>query len=348
MNFASRVKQFQRAVDAQHALEPFSGVIDLRSEGEVLYSEAFGMANLPDSIPNTPRTRFGMASGSKTFTSVAICQLVEQGKAQFDSRLIDCIDIPLPNFDAGITLRQLLTHTSGIPDYFDEEESEDYEVIWREHPTYTIRYAKDFLPLFTHLPMKFKPGKRFSYSNSGFILLGLAVEHLSGMTFTDFVENNVLKPAGMADSGYFSLDHLPDRVASGYIPDGKGGWRSNMYSVPVTGAPDGGAFTTVNDLALFWDTLFYGRLLGAQFLAEMLTPSVRTNPRSARTRYGFGLWIRMKDGTPEAYYMLGEDPGVAFFAGIFPGKKLTFTLMGNTARAAFQMLETLLPLAAGV
>lgn len=348
MNFAARVARFERAVDAQHAQEPFSGVIDLRIEGEPLFSRAFGMANLPESIPNTPRTRFGMASGSKTFTSTAICQLVEQGKARFDSHLLDCIDIPLPNFDPDITLQHLLTHTSGIPDYFDEEESDDYEAVWREHPTYDIRCVQDFLPLFTHLPMKFKPGKRFSYSNSGFILLGLVVEHISGMTFTDFVEKNVLEPAGMIDSGYFSLDQLPDRVASGYIPDDAGGWRSNIYSVPIIGAPDGGAFTTADDLARFWDSLVDGRLFEAKTLNEMLTPRARTNPGSARTRYGFGVWMRMKAGAPEVFYMLGEDPGVAFYAGYSPGMKLTFTLMGNTTRSAFQMLETLLPLVDGI
>lgn len=329
----------------QNLKTPFSGVIDLRLDGEVLLSQGYGFANLPDAIPNTPQTRFGMASGSKTFTSIAICQLVEQGKARFDSLLKDCISSPLPNFDPEITLQQLLTHSSGVPDYFDEEESDDYESLWRELPMYSIREPKDFLPLFAHLPMKLKPGERFSYANSGYILLGLVVEHLAGMPFTQYIAENILNPAGMEESGYFALDRLPEHTATGYISLEEGGWKSNIYSTPIIGAPDGGAFTTVGDLAKFWDALFGCHLIGAESLRQMLTPHLPAGSESGRVYYGYGLWIGMNGGSPEELYMLGEDPGVAFYSGYFPENRLLFSLVGNVSEPAFRMLQSLLPLA---
>jgi CubicO group peptidase (beta-lactamase class C family) len=329
---------------AQHRERPFSGLIEIRQEGQIFLSQAFGSANLPEQIPNTPRTRFGMASGCKTFTSLAICQMVERGLVGFETRLKDCISFSLPGFDPEITLHQLLTHSSGVPDYFDEEESNDYEAVWQKYPIYTIREPKDFLPLFTNLPMKFKPGERFSYSNSGYILLGLVLEYVTEKPFPHFIEENIFRSAGMTESGYFALDQLPGHTAQGYIPTENGKWRSNIYAIPIVGGSDGGAFTTAGDLAKFWDALFGCKLIKKVTLQKMLNPYLRPNPRSGRVYYGYGTWIGMKKRESEVYYMLGEDPGVAFYSGYFPEKQLLFTLLGNTSEAGFQMLERLLPI----
>lgn len=329
---------------AQHRESPFSGLIEVRQEGHVILSQAFGFANLPERILNTPQTRFGMASGSKTFTAVAICRLVERGLVSFDTCLQECLPEPLPGFDPGITLQHLLTHSSGVPDYFDEEESDDYEAVWNEHPAYTFRKPADFLPLFKDLPKKFKPGERFSYSNSGFILLGLVIEHLTGKPIIHVIEDEVFKPAGMTRSGYFFLDQLPEGTALGYISQGEDEWRSNIYAIPIVGGADGGAFTTGDDLANFWDSLLGSRLIRYEILNKMLTPQIPTIPSRRRIYYGFGTWIGMNKGKPSVYYMLGEDPGVAFYSGYFDKSKVLFTLLGNTSEAAFRMLEDLLPL----
>ena len=310
----------------------------------MILSLAFGSANLPEQIPNTPQTRFGMASGSKTFTAVSICQLVERGLVSFDTRLQDCLPVPLPGFNPGITLHHLLTHSSGVPDYFDEEESDDYEAVWKKHPAYNFREPVDFLPLFKDLPMKFKPGERFSYSNSGFILLGIVIEHLTGKPFAQVIEEEVFRPSGMTRSGYFPLDQLPEGTALGYIPQGEGGWRSNIFAIPAVGGADGGAYITGDDLVKFWDGLLGGGLIREGALQKMLTPQLRTNPKSSRIYYGYGVWIGMNKDKPSVYYMLGEDPGVAFYSGYFPISKVLFTLLGNTSEAAFRMLEELLPL----
>jgi CubicO group peptidase (beta-lactamase class C family) len=148
---APDVPEIETVVREQHARRPFSGFVHVPVEGETLFASAFGYANRADSIPNTVSTRFGTASGTTTFTAVAICQLIEAGKITLDSRLSDFVDHPVPLFDEGITIHQLLTHTSRAPDYFDEEElGEDanFGDLFKDLRMYGITAPSDLLPLF--------------------------------------------------------------------------------------------------------------------------------------------------------------------------------------------------------
>ena len=159
----------------------FSGAVLIQEKGEAVFAGGYGFANKAEAIPNTIDTRFGIASGCKIFTAVSVCQLIEKGLISFDTPLKDCLDVSFPEFDPRITVHHLLTHSSGIPDYFDEEvmEDEEFEEVWQARPMYNIRTPRDFLPMFQHQTMKFAPGTRFSYSNAGFIVLGLIVEQQS-------------------------------------------------------------------------------------------------------------------------------------------------------------------------
>lgn len=338
------VSALEDAITQQHKRSPFSGVIFVREQGQVIFARGYGMANRAEQIPNTVDTRLGIASGAKTFTSVAICQLVERGQVTFDTRLKDCLNIPLPQFDPNVTLHHLLTHSSGIPDYFDEAVMDDYEALWKERPMYAFRTPGDFLPLFANGTMKFKPGEQWAYNNAGFIVLGLVVEHLTGMPFIEYVEKHIFQACGMMSSGYFSMDCLPGSTAHGYIPDGDGKWRTNIYSIPIVGGPDGGAYTTVHDLARFWDALIGNRLLGQATVARMLTPHWSTNPDDDETHYGYGIWIAQEKGEPQVYYMLGEDPGVSFFSSFYPFKQIQFSLLGNTVAATDAMFDCIAPI----
>lgn len=149
----------------------------------------------------------------------------------------------------------------------------DFEELWKDYPMYSMQSPRDFLPMFQNDRMKFSPGERFSYNNAGFILLGLVVEQITGMEFSEYVEKNIFQRSGMLDSGYFRMDQLPERTAIGYI-DGDQTWKTNMYSLPIKGGPDGGAFTTVHDLARFWDALFHYQLLSQQYTEILLTPHI--------------------------------------------------------------------------
>jgi len=270
-------------IEHQTEPEPFSGVVYLTQGDEVLLEGAYGDAIRTESIPNTARTRFQMASGCKVFTSVAVCQLVEQGKLAFDTPLRECVDATLPNGASGVTVRHLLTHSSGITSYFEEDIDPDYEALWKGTPMYTVRGPRDFLPLFPDKPARFAPGARFEYNDGGYILLGLAIECITGTPFAAYVQANVLEPAGVADSGYFFADQLPGGTAYAYIRNPDGTWRTNVFAIPIVGGPDGGAYTTAPDMAQFWKALMGKTLLSDGMAALFLDAQIATSSKPPST-----------------------------------------------------------------
>ncbi|WP_410769430.1 serine hydrolase domain-containing protein [Fontibacillus sp. BL9] len=317
-------------INRHNEVLPFSGAALIRDKG-MIFDRGYGYANRSDKIPNSSYTRFGIASGCKIFTSVAICQLVQKGVLSFDCLLKDCLDISFPNFDPGITIHHLLTHSSGIPDYFDEEFMNDFEDLWKDIPMYSIQSPRDFLPMFQNGMMKFSPGERFSYNNAGYILLGLVVEQRTGMEFSEYVEKNIFQSCGMLESGYYRMDQLPERTAIGYIDNDDQTWKSNVYSIPIKGGPDGGAFTTVHDLVRFWDALFNHQLLSPQYTHILLTPHIQDNDQ---TYYGYGVWISMRDNTILKYYVMGSDPGVIMQSSVYPVSKIHAHIIGNINKGA--------------
>lgn len=324
----------------------FSGVVHARQQGEAIFGEGYGYANRADKLPNTINTRFGIASGTKLLTGVAICQLVEQGKLTFETRLQEVVTDFFPHFDPAVTVRHLLTHTSGVPDYFDEDLMDDFGVLWKDYPTYTMRSPRDFLPMFQNQPMKFAPGQRFSYNNGGFILLGLIIEAAGGQAYTDYVTTHVLHRAGMVDSGFFAMNQLPERTALGYIDAEDGGWHTNIFEVPIIGGADGGVFVTAPDMSRFWDALFTHRLLSPEMTSQVLRPQIEVNPENKDTRaYGYGIWVIRGGEGILRYYGVGGDPGVSFVSTVFPKRQIEITVISNVDDGAWQVFGDLLALA---
>ncbi|MER2112948.1 MAG: serine hydrolase [Solibacillus isronensis] len=316
----------------------FSGNVLVKRNNDLLQQHSIGFANRTHSILNNEQTRFGIASGCKIFTAVAICQLAEKGELSFDSKLSEILDIPFPRFDEEITIHHLLTHTAGIPDYFDEEVMEDFADLWVSQPMYLMRNGRDFLPLFQHEPMKLKVGERFHYNNAGYILLGLVVEQVSGKGFDDYVTENIFKRAGMEQSGYFELDALPRNTALGYIEEEDGSWKSNIYSVPVKGGADGGAFITVEDMHRFWQALMKFELLGEAMTQQLLTPYIHTDDDYDRF-YGYGVWIDKKEDSISKYHVMGYDPGVSFHSAYYPAIGLVSVVCSNKSEGAFDVFK---------
>lgn len=333
--------QVESIVRAQHARQPFSGVVQVRRRGDVVFAAAYGHANRADALPNTVATRFGTASGTKTFTGVAVCQLIEEGKLSADTRLVEVVDVPFPNFDPAVTIHHLLTHTSGVPDYFDEEQLDaqaDFGDVFAALPVYRVSTPSDLLPLFQNDPMKFPPGQRFSYSNGGYVLLGLVIETVSGMAYADYVQHHIFDRAGMVDSGFFEMNGLPANTAYGYLEDG----RTNIYEIPIKGMPDGGAFVTAGDMASFWEALFEYRLIGPAMTARFIHPHVAADSDGDTERhYGYGLWIAVDDGMVTRYSISGADPGVAFASVFFVAGEIDLTLLGNTESDAWPLFTAL-------
>ncbi|MGF9770538.1 serine hydrolase domain-containing protein [Bacillus albus] len=319
--------QIESIVKEMHRHIDFSGVILVKKEKDIVYEEAFGYANRNECINNTLQTRFGIASGCKIFTAIGICQLVEKGVITFQTKLKECLRINFPNFNENITIHHLLTHSSGIPDYFDESIMDNFENLWKQTPMYLLKSLKDFLPLFQNRNMMFAPGSKFHYNNAGFIILGLIIEEQIGLIFTEYIEKNIFKPIGMNDSGYFSLDTLPRNTAIGYIKDEiNQNWRTNIYSIPVIGGADGGAFITALDMLKFWEALFNYEIVSREYTTKLLTPHIQVNNNQS---YGYGVWIETRENKILKYHVMGYDPGVSFRSAVYPDLGITLVIPSN-------------------
>ncbi len=298
----------------------FSGVVSV-FEGEVeRYNRAFGYREVKNKLPNLTTTLFGIASGSKVFTALGIGRLIEQGRISLETRMAD-IDPAYRGFiHPQATIRQLLTHTSGIYDYYDEEVIEDFDHFYVELPWYHLETPADYLPLFENRPMKFNPGERFSYSNGGYVFLGILIEKLSGQLYRDFIAEQVLHPAGMLRSGFFALNDLPENTASGYLADGH---TSNIYNLPLRGGGDGGLFTCTHDLRSFWERLFSFKILAPELTAEFLRTQHAFN---AERGYGLGIYKRLDDSQ---YYLVGGDAGVGFDSRYLVAEEICVNILSN-------------------
>ncbi len=294
-----------------------------------MYEKAFGYADHSNRLENNVATRFGIASGTKFLTALAIGQLIDAGKLSFETRLADCIAYQNPSYSAEITIGQLLNHTSGIGDYYDEEKITDFENFALNIPTYALKRLEDYLPAFPDEPMKFAPGTRFSYCNGGYILLGLVIEAISGEQYQEYVKQHILEPVGMNGSGFFWLNNLPANTATGYLNDAAG-QRSNIYNLPIVGGSDGGMFTTARGIALLWTAFFDEQILSAALTQTYARVSVKAESEGEHTYYGCGLWIAKDQNQNREVYMLGGDAGVSFRSSVNRAQKLQYTMISNT------------------
>ncbi|MEC0238280.1 serine hydrolase [Paenibacillus dokdonensis] len=316
----------------------FSGVISVRRDGEVVFQKAYGYADLPNQVMNQIDTKFATASAGKAFVAVAILQLIDEGKLRFEDRLGDVLRMDLNLLNRGITIEQLLDHTSGIPDYFDESVMDNYDELWQDYPNYKIRSSADLLPLFINKPMMYPPGERFQYNNSGYVMLGLVIEEKTGMRFDEYLQKVVFNPCGMTDTGYYELDRLPARCANAYIYDSeRQQFYTNIYSVDAKGTGAGGAFTTVMDIHKFWDGLLGGKLISSEMVSNML--NLHSSDGSAR--YGYGMWL-IEAGDHFIPFFQGCDPGVSFVSTYSLKQKLNITIASNFGSDVWDINEKIL------
>lgn len=305
--------------------QSFRGCVAVYRGEEVLWTASQGWADWANRRPNALDTRFPTASAGKAFVAVGVLQLIEQGRLALDSTLGGLLELG-GGIDPDITVHQLLNHTSGIPDYFDESVMADYDELWRDYPNYKIRRSCDLIPLFIEKPMLYAPGQRFQYNNTGYVVLGLIIERLTGLSFDEYLAQRVFRPSGMSATGYFELDRLPGGCANAYIYDAaRADYHTNIYSVDVKGTGAGGAFTTLPDVNRFWRALYGGRLLSSGSLAEMT--SVQAEGEGAL--YGYGLWLdRRPDGRITPHFE-GCDPGVSFISSYDPAGERCVVLASN-------------------
>ena len=314
------MEELIRKLDQAAAESEFSGVISVFREAAPDYNGAFGYRDVKDELPNTTGTLFGIASGTKVFTALGIGVLVDRGALALDTTVGE-IDGAYAGFiDAQATIRQLLTHTSGIYDYYDEEIEQDFDHFSVEIPWCELETPSDYYPLFEGQAMKFHPGERYSYSNGGYVFLGMLIEKLTGMLYRDFIREQVLQPAGMHRSGFYAFNDLPENTANGYLEDRR---TTNIYQLPLRGGGDGGMYTTTDDLRAFWDSLFSFRILSQELTETYLA----THWSFDDTRgYGCGVYKRLDNSM---FSIVGGDAGVGFDSRHLPQEELTVNILSN-------------------
>jgi len=330
--------QLVEALNSSIDAHGFSGVVSIRQQGSVLYERAAGYADRSNQVENTLETRFGIASGTKFLTALAIGQLIAAQKLSFSTKLKDCFALNFPRYSPEITIRHLLTHTSGIPDYYDEEKITDFDHFALSLPWYELNGPRDYLAVFPDEAMKFPPGTRFSYSNGGYILLGVVIEELTGLKYQEYVEQAIFKAIGMNRSGYFALNQLPEKTALGYIEEA-GGWRTNIYNLPIVGASDGGAFTTAHDLATLWKSFWEYAILPKELVEIYAQPYMKAEMEGEQTYYGHGLWLSETAGRRWEVYITGCDAGVSVKSGVIRDDDLQVTVISNTTHGAWPILK---------
>jgi CubicO group peptidase (beta-lactamase class C family) len=324
------------------AQDLFSGAVLITQGATQLYARAYGYASRAWRVPNTLDTRFDTASVTKLFTAIATLQLIDTGLLAFDTPVVERLGLEGTLLSKEVNVLHLLTHTSGIGDDADEEAGERYEDLWTAKPNYSVIETRDFLPQFVNKPANFPPGQGCRYCNCGYILLGLLIESISGMTYRDYVRTHIFTKVGMTASEFLRMDRVNHNVAEGCDPirDATGtvvSWKRNIYSFPPIGSPDAGACVTVADLDGFLRAVMVGKLLSPELTSAFFTPQVVHSTRSTWTEmYGYGLRFYVDQaGKVYCYEKEGINVGVSGIISHFPDQDITVTLLSNMENGAW-------------
>lgn len=281
--------------------DDFSGTVMVGRGDRILFARAAGLASRDYGAPNRIDTRFNIASIGKLFTATAILRLVEQGRVRLDAPFAAWLPTyPNAPIARQVTIEQLLTHSSGLGNY--------WEAIAGRAPQDFVRLA-DFLPLFQSAPLAFAPGTRFDYSNNGYVVLGLVIEAVTGASFQDHVRQTIFAPLGMRGSDYWPLDLVVPNRATGFTRDEQapGAWRSNTFVNQFRGHAAGGAYATTADLIAFARAWRGDRLFGRAMRDEM----ARGRFDYRQGRYGLGISTEIVNG----HRIFGHSGGHIGIAG---------------------------------
>lgn len=299
----------------------FSGVVLVARGGEPVFAKAYGYASHEFEVPNTLDTKFSLGSINKQFTTVAALRLIEAGQLGFDDTVGERLPGVLPAAADAITMRQLLTHTSGLGDFLFTPD------MWELNRA-RFRDVADYLPRLADDELRFPPGTSWGYSNTGFLLLGAIIEKVTGEDYYDHVRRTIFEPLGMRDTDSYLLDRVVPNLANGYereYADEGTRWRNVHYDQVVRGTPAGGGYSTAGDMAKFVEALRSGRLLSAELTRAMLT----AKPELGSRDYGYGTQV-FAGGAWVGH--TGGGPGTAAYVGFERDGDLTIIALSNMNR----------------
>ncbi len=304
---AARMQQVINSYVNDHQ---FMGSVLVAKGDQILLNQGYGSADLEWSVPNSPATKFRLGSITKQFTAACILLLEERGKL----KVSDPVKKYMQNAPAAwdkITIYQVLTHTSGIPSFTSFKDYKDSEA--------KSTTPEKLVERFRDKPLDFEPGTKWSYSNSGYVLLGYLLEKISGQTYQQFVEQSIFTPLGMKDSGYDSNSAIIMHRASGYTPSEHGIINAGYIDMTIPFSA-GALYSTSEDLLRWERGLFGGKVLHADSLKEMTTPF--------KQDYAFGLQVRQVNGRKEIEHGGGIE-GFNTELAYWPDDQLIVIVLGN-------------------
>ncbi len=288
----------------------FNGSALVSRDGDLLFAEGIGMADDAKGIPNTPETRFRLASVTKQFTAMAVLMLVSQGLLKTTDPVCDYLESCPGGWDV-VTIEHLVSHSSGIANFTDQP---GLDLSKPATPADTVASVAD-------IPLAFEPGASFAYSNTGYVLLGMVIERASGLDYETFLEQHIFEPLGMADSGYEHGD--TPGLAVGYASAFEQSAAIDM-SVPYAA---GGLYSTVLDLQRWVDALDAQALVDAAAMQRFVTPLADTTD-GGRTGYAYGVSVSEENGHRVVSHS-GEINGFSTYVGWYPDDGLTIVLLAN-------------------
>ncbi|HEX8737563.1 MAG TPA: serine hydrolase [Pyrinomonadaceae bacterium] len=269
------VQKIDALVKQYYDYGQFNGSILVAENGKIIYKKGFGMANMEWNIPNSADTKFRIASVTKQFTAALVLQLVQEGKIKLDAHITDYLPDYRKDTGGKVTIHQLLNHTSGIPDYSDR-------------PNFSTEISRtrygvaDFVKKFVSDDLGFEPGSKYSYSNGGYSILGAIIEKVTGKTYETVLQERILKPLGMTNSGYAHNSSLLEKQASSYVKTPAGYVNAPYIDMSIPYAA-GSMYSTVEDLYKWDQALYEDKILSAESKRLMFTPGLGN--------YGYGIRI---------------------------------------------------------
>lgn len=317
-----RAVELDSLMNVFYEYDLFNGVILAAEEDEIIYYSAFGKANFEWEISNQTDTRFKMASITKVYTASLILHLVERGMLSLDDVITDHLpDYPSSAGDR-ITLEHLLVQSAGIPDYINL-------------PGFLSTQAKlthdkhEFVDYFAHLDLEFEPGTDWNYGNSGYYLLGLIVEEVTGMSYEDAMEQYILEPLGLDDTGYAATGKVIERLAGGYVKTPEGYEKASFFHSSA-GFSAGMMYATAEDMFRWTRALAEGKIIRNPYhLQNMVTPQMED--------YGFGMFIgeqQIGDRNELVFSHSGNVNGFTSQLSYFSDSDYTLIIMDNTQQCA--------------
>jgi CubicO group peptidase (beta-lactamase class C family) len=307
--------------------EKYSGAILVSIKGDIIINQGFGMSNYELDVPNTPKTKFRIGSVTKQFTAAAIMQLYEKGLLNLD----DTLDKYISDYPKGdkVTIHHLLTHTSGI---FNHTSIDGFmkNIMRNNHSTLEL------IAEFKNLHYDFRPGATFSYSNSGYILLGYIIENVSKQSYKQYLQENIFNKLSMYDSGYDDYINLIKNRASGYSLKGEERNLTNSDFIDMTVPYAAGAlYSTVEDLHTWNKALFQGEVICEEALNKMISKHANAGEEGF---YGYGIFttdVQLGEKIRKKVYHGGGIPGFLSSNSIFPDEEVQIIMTTNIINEYF-------------